>query len=117
MLKVLGQHARRCETERTPLPPPMAVADVMIAEVPRVYASDVRRACEREMAMSVEDVMRRRTSLALSKWGGAETARKVAKIMAGCMGWSEGQMRLSLGGYLNQCEANLSGVHRADSAA
>jgi len=109
-LKVLGQRARSCSTETTPLPPLACYADELIAEIPRVYASDIRRACEREMATSVEDVMRRRTSLALSRYAGPEIAATVARIMGECMGWSEAQMRLSLQGYLNHRKSNLSAV-------
>src|SRR5207247_1291451 len=87
LLKKLGIGARECATARTPLPMQACEPDQLIAESPKVYASDVRRACEEEMATSVDDVMRRRTSLALSRFGGSETAAAVARIMAPSMGW------------------------------
>jgi glycerol-3-phosphate dehydrogenase len=104
LLKKLGMSARECTTATTPLPAHAIEADQLICESPKVYASDIRRACEGEMATSVDDVMRRRTSLALSRFGGSETAGAVARIMASCMGWSEAQMHNSLQHYLNQWE-------------
>src|SRR5205823_185719 len=74
LLNMLGQKPRECVTDQTPLPPPVSDADQLIADAPKVYASDIRRACEEELAISVDDVMRRRTSLALSRFGGPEIA-------------------------------------------
>jgi len=101
----LGQKPRECVTAQTLLPPPASDQDKLIADAPKIYASDIRRACEEEMAMSVDDVMRRRTSLALSRFGGPETAASVARVMASCMGWSDVQMRSSLQQYLNRWES------------
>jgi glycerol-3-phosphate dehydrogenase len=105
LLRKLGTKARQCVTDKTPLPLGSSEADSLIAAAPRVYASDIRRACEEEMATSVDDVMRRRTSLALSRFGGAEIAATVARIMSPCLGWSDAQMRTSLQDYLNQWES------------
>jgi glycerol-3-phosphate dehydrogenase len=106
LLNTLGQKPRQCVTAKTPLPPPPWQPDVLIADAPKVFASNIRRACEQEMATCVDDVMRRRTSLALSRFGGAETAAAVAGIMAPCMGWSDAQMRNSLQQYLHQWESS-----------
>jgi glycerol-3-phosphate dehydrogenase len=105
LLNKLGRTARECLTAKTPLPPPASDPDQLIADAPMVHASDIRRACEEEMAMSVDDVMRRRTSLALSRFGGPEIAASVARIMATSLGWSEAQMRSSFQQYLNQWES------------
>jgi len=56
-----------------------AVADFQSGSAYCGCAESVMRAifggpCEEEMAMSVDDVMRRRTSLALSRFGGPEIA-------------------------------------------
>lgn len=106
LLKKLGQRARACVTAQTPLPLHASDPDQLIADAPKVYASDIRRACEEELAMSVDDVMRRRTSLALSRFAGPDTAAAVARIMAPCMGWSDAQMRSSLQQYLNHWESS-----------
>jgi glycerol-3-phosphate dehydrogenase len=105
LLRKLGQKARECTTAQTPLPLPSSVPDQLIADAPRIYASDIRRGCEEEFATSVDDVMRRRTSLALSRFGGPETAAAVTRIMGPCMAWSDAQMRNSLQQYLNQWES------------
>ena len=106
LLNMLGQKPRECVTDQTPLPPPVSDADQLIADAPKVYASDIRRACEEELAISVDDVMRRRTSLALSRFGGPETAAMVAGVMASCAGWSDVQMRGSLQQYLIYWESS-----------
>ncbi len=117
LLRKLGMKARACVTALTPLPQHLLEPDHLIADAPRVYASDVRRACEAEMATSVDDVMRRRTSLALSRFGGAETAAVVARIMTSRMGWSEAQMQFSLQQYLRQWESSRSAAALPNTAA
>src|SRR2546421_3688829 len=96
LLNMLGQKPRECVTDQTPLPPPVSDADQLIADAPKVYASDIRRACEEELAISVDDVMRRRTSLALSRFGGPETAAMVAGVLGACAGWGDVQVCGSL---------------------
>ncbi len=108
LLRKLGEKPRQCLTAATPLPTPATISDQLIAESPKVYASDIRRACDQEFATSVDDVMRRRTSLALSRFGGAQTASAVARIMASTLGWTESQMRASLQHYLGQHESSLT---------
>ena len=51
------------------------------SDLPEVYESDIRHAVEYEMAQTLSDVMRRRTSLALSKHGSREVAERVAQVM------------------------------------
>src|SRR5262249_53051036 len=79
-----------CRTAMMPLPdhPPPPTGERLTAS-PAVHAKDVEAACKDEMATSVEDVMRRRTPLALSRHGGAEMARRVAAIMAPLLSWDE----------------------------
>jgi len=110
LLRKLGEKPRPCTTAHTPLPTYANNPDQLLAESPRIYASDIRRACEEEMAISVDDVMRRRTSLALSRFGGPETAAAVARIMAPSMSWSETQMRSSLDDYLGHWNASRTTV-------
>jgi len=72
----------KSQTARTPLPqhrPPPAGEP--IADTPAVFESDIRYARDVEMAQTLSDVMRRRTSLALSRHGGREVAERVAAIL------------------------------------
>jgi glycerol-3-phosphate dehydrogenase len=89
-----------CRTAETPLlqdrPPP---AGECVAS--HVFASHIAHACEHEMAQSVSDVMWRRTGLALSRAGGADTARIVSRLMANSMKWTDERMNSSLQEYLN----------------
>ncbi len=101
----LGKHLERrlpvCATATTPLPehrPP--VAGEQLADVPEVYASDIDHACREEMALTLSDVMRRRTPLALSRHGGKEVAERVARVMAAALGWSEEWTRRQVDDYL-----------------
>jgi glycerol-3-phosphate dehydrogenase len=81
-----------CRTATTPLPNHAPSADDL--------ASRVTYACEQEMAMTVNDVMRRRTTLALGPEGGStEVAERVARVMAAAHGWNEELMRWHLNEY------------------
>ena len=93
---LLGNKPVRCRTAETPIPcrPP-------------VRADDIAYFCENEMAMTVTDVMRRRTPLALSRQGGPEMAERVAKAMAMALGWNDEQMRRSLQEYVDEWKRNL----------
>ncbi len=73
-----------------------------LADSPPVYASDVAFACEQEMALTLGDVMCRRTQLALSRNGGAETATHVARLMAPLLQWEAGEERAQVGQYLTE---------------
>lgn len=87
----------RCRTADTPLPahrPPPTGEQV----AGNVFASDISHACDHEMALTVSDVMRRRTGLALSANGGVEVASKVARLMAAHTGRN---MDASLQEYLH----------------
>ncbi len=75
-------HPGKSVTAHTPLPsyrPPLT--GMKVADLPEVYESDIRHAVEYEMAQTLSDVMRRRTSLALSKHGSREVAERVAQVM------------------------------------
>ncbi len=91
---------RRCVTATTMIPCRVSEsAGIKLSECPPVYESDVRRACDEEMAVTLSDVMRRRTRLALSRQGSLETAAEVAKIMAHALGWTEETMREQFEAY------------------
>jgi glycerol-3-phosphate dehydrogenase len=98
---MLGSKAPACRTGREAIPdfrPP--ASGEKIASSPEVFASDVTHAVQKEMAMSIEDVMWRRTSLMLSKSGGEATARSVANVIRPLLGWSDEQANHSVQDYL-----------------
>jgi glycerol-3-phosphate dehydrogenase len=97
---------RPCRTATEPLPnlrPP--ASGEIVCEFPKVTASDVEHAVREESATSVDDVMRRRTPLALTRHGGAETAATVARLMAAAAGWNDRQREESLNTYLHHWES------------
>lgn len=97
----------RCTTAETPLPEHRpAPSGRRIAESPAVRESNVVHACKYEMAMTVSDVMRRRTSLALSRFGGPDTAGSVAGVMAPLHGWDGEQTQAHLQRYLDEWKRN-----------
>ena len=99
--KMLDARVRKCETADTPLPNRRpSPAGERLADRPSVYESDILHACQAEMAMTVDDVMRRRTPLALTAHGGNDTAAAVARIMSPLMNWSEREAQASLQHYI-----------------
>jgi glycerol-3-phosphate dehydrogenase len=97
-----------CRTAEMPLPNhrPRPSGE-KIADSPAIYPSDIAHACEYEMAMTVSDVIRRRTGLALSRHGGPETATGIARLMATHLGWSDDQRERSLQQYLEEWRTAL----------
>ncbi len=105
VFELRGWKAPACRTGTTPLPNNRPAAwGEKISDLPAVFESDVVHACAEEMAISVSDVMRRRTPLALSRHGGEEAARRVAKIVGREMHWEVGQERSSLDAYRDERE-------------
>lgn len=105
--RLLHQKPTPCQTAITPLPQhrPNPTGE-KISDSPAVYASDIHHACEYEMAMTLTDVMRRRTSLALSRHGDPQTAGRVAALMAPIRGWNEEQTRSQLAQYTAEWKRN-----------
>jgi glycerol-3-phosphate dehydrogenase len=92
-----------CLTGKTPLPNVRAVVSgPRLAEAPEVFESDVVHAVTAEMAMTVEDVMWRRTGLMLSRFGGKPVASAVARTMQPILGWTDQQRTDSIASYLAQ---------------
>jgi len=105
---VLNSRPAPCRTAETPLPERRpAPSGERVADLPEVFASDIAHACDYEMAMTVSDVMRRRTSLALSRYAGAETAATVARLMADHLGWDDRQMYAQLQSYIDDWKRSL----------
>ena len=74
-LEILNVPAKPCRTAEVPLPNRRpAQSGEKISDSPSVFASDIIHACQHEMGVTLSDVMRRRTQLALSRNGNAETA-------------------------------------------
>ena len=100
-LEILNAKATPCRTAEVPLPNRRpAPTGEKISDSPSVFASDIIHACQHELALTLADVMRRRTQLALSRNGGAETAARVARLMAPLLDWSADEERAQIGRYL-----------------
>jgi glycerol-3-phosphate dehydrogenase len=107
-IKVLNVKAKPCSTMEVPLsnhrPEPTGEK---ISDSPTVCVSDIIHACEEEMAVTLSDVMRRRTPLALSRAGGPEVALQVARVMAPLLGWSADEERAQFERYAEEWNRNL----------
>lgn len=82
--RILGMRPPPCITHRSPIPndrPPPRGAQ--LADHPEVFESDVRHAVAAEMAMSVDDIMARRTGMALSRFGTSDMREQVRRIAFG----------------------------------
>jgi len=88
--RMLGRRPSKCLTATGPLLDHRpAKTGMRISELPEVFESDIAFACTDEMAVTLEDVMRRRTLLALSRHGGVEVAAQVSHLMVKQLGWSK----------------------------
>lgn len=97
-----------CRTAEVPVPNRRPAANgEKISEAPEIHTSDIVHACEQEMVVTLEDVMRRRTPLALSRAGGPEVASTVAHLMAPLMSWSPEEERAQLRRYVDEWKRNL----------
>jgi glycerol-3-phosphate dehydrogenase len=105
---LLNVVAPPCRTAEVPVPNRRpAAAGEKISGVPEVHASDIIHACQHEMVVTLEDVMRRRTPLALSRAGGPEVASTVAHLMAPLMSWSPDEERSQFEHYVEEWKRNL----------
>jgi glycerol-3-phosphate dehydrogenase len=105
---LLNVAAPPCRTAEVPVPNRRpAAAGERISEAPEVRASDIIHACQHEMVVTLEDVMRRRTPLALSRAGGPEGASTVAHLMAPLMNWSPNEERSQFERYVEEWKRNL----------
>ena len=108
VLVILHEASRPCRTAEVPLPNlrPPSTGDE-ISDSPGVRVSDITHACEHEMVVTLGDVMRRRTSLALSGSGGPEIALNVARVMAPLMGWGPDEERAQFERYVEEWKRSL----------
>jgi glycerol-3-phosphate dehydrogenase len=108
VISILNASAAPCHTAEVPLPNRRpAAGGEKISESPPVFASDIIHACEQEMAITLGDVMRRRTQLALSRNGGAETVGHVARLMASVLHWNEEKERAQIDRYRTEIKLNV----------
>jgi glycerol-3-phosphate dehydrogenase len=106
--RLLNATVKPCRTAEVPLPnhrPPPS--GEVLSDAPAVHVSDIVHACEHEMVVTLGDVMRRRTSLALSRSGGPETALLVASLMAPRMNWSAEEERAQFNHYVEEWKRSL----------
>jgi len=97
---IMGRKPRACTTATTPIPDDRPrMSGEKIADSPPVFASDIEHAAREEMAITVDDVMSRRTGLALSRFGGADVAARVAEIMAPPLGWEDARRQAAVAEY------------------
>ncbi|MCB9938200.1 MAG: glycerol-3-phosphate dehydrogenase/oxidase [Planctomycetaceae bacterium] len=105
--RMLGQRLSRCATATTPLPNQRPASHgVQLSQSPSVFESDIAFACKHEMAVTLEDVMRRRTRLALSRQGGEDVATQVSHLITGPLQWSEDDRRTQLNAYVKQWQSS-----------
>jgi glycerol-3-phosphate dehydrogenase len=108
ILGILNAPAAPCRTAEVPLPNRrLAQTGERISDSPLVFASDIIHACEQEMAITLSDVMRRRTQLALSRNGGSETAGRVARLMTPLLHWSADEERSQIDRYLKEWKQDV----------
>lgn len=76
-----------------------SLARRIVHDLPYIRA-EVAHACRAEMALTLEDMLARRTRLAIEdrQWG-VEAAQDVAELMALQLGWSAGQTREQINAY------------------
>jgi glycerol-3-phosphate dehydrogenase len=91
-----------CRTHLEPLP------DVEAFHSGNIEAR-AQHAVEREMALTVEDVLRRRTQLALGPGQGMAEADSVARVMGNLLGWDAQERR-------HQVESYAASVNHIDRA-
>ncbi len=100
-----------CRTAELPLPQHRPdPAGQQLSDSPRVFESDIVHACDAEMAVTLSDVMRRRTRLALSPHGGAATAAQVGRVMTERLGWQESMLERQLREYLTEWNGSRSWI-------
>jgi glycerol-3-phosphate dehydrogenase len=79
-----------------------ALRERLVADLPYIRA-EVVYACRYEMALTLDDVMARRTRLALEdRERGVGVAPSVAELMAGELGWSQERIRAEVDDYIAQ---------------
>ncbi len=98
-----------CLTATTPLNDcrPQRTGE-QLARSPDVFESDIIHACQAEKAVTLADVMRRRTRLALSPYGGADIAETVSRLMAIQCDWDDATRTTQLNDYLQERKRGCS---------
>lgn len=85
-----------------------SLGERMAPDLPYLRA-EVAYACRFEMALALDDVMSRRTRLALEdRQRGVTVAPEVARLMAGELGWSQEHIREEVDQYASQVRHHLA---------
>ncbi len=104
--RLLEKRLPPCRTATAPLPDHRpSSSGTRLAPAPAVFESDIIHACQSERAVLLQDVMRRRTRLALSPHGGEQTAEAVSRLMAPVLGWDEAMRADQVSAYLQERRA------------
>jgi glycerol-3-phosphate dehydrogenase len=88
-----------------------------LAGAPAHLAAEIVHACTHEGALHLEDVLERRTRLAINRADRAlDVAAEVAALMAGALGWSEEQTAQELAAFERRVAALRAGEAQPDDA-
>jgi glycerol-3-phosphate dehydrogenase len=83
----------------------------VVPDLPYIMA-EVVYACRYEMAATLGDVLERRTRIGFEDWArGTNAAARVARCMAGELGWDEGETARQVAAYIAQVERDSSEPH------
>ncbi|MCB0109669.1 MAG: hypothetical protein KDE53_27295, partial [Caldilineaceae bacterium] len=73
--------------------------DTAAVDEAAVIAAEVRHAVREEMALTLADVLLRRTELGAAGWPGAACVHHCATVMADELGWSPTRMQQEIAAY------------------
>ena len=89
-----------------------------LAAAPRYLAVEAVYAATHEGALDLDDVLSRRTRIAMEyPRFGLDAAEEVAALVAGPLGWSDADRAVALHEYREQAEAELAALDAPDDAA
>ncbi|HEV2249544.1 MAG TPA: glycerol-3-phosphate dehydrogenase/oxidase [Candidatus Limnocylindria bacterium] len=96
----------RCRTAELPLPGVTADAtggEALCAHAPTTRA-DIERAVRSEWAMTLADVLLRRTAIGLAACQGLDHLEAIAELVGGLLGWDAGRREAEVAAYRREIE-------------
>ena len=97
----------RCRTRTLPLPGAMGAAaiagETLCAHAPTTRA-DVERAVRGEWAMTLGDVLLRRTAIGVAACQGLDRLETIADVVGGLLGWDAGRRQAEMDAYRREIE-------------
>lgn len=90
---MLGRRASPCRTAVSPLPGTDMPAAEALLQSPPLLDSAVERAIRDEMALTLTDVVLRRTAIGSTGFPGNEVADRCARAAQRVLGWDEGRVQ------------------------